>query len=217
MNRIPVIIFLGAPGAGKGTQALHLSNAKRIPRISTGDMLRQAVHEDSELGQKVKAIMNEGRLVDDETMLKLMEERISRPDCKNGFIMDGYPRNMKQAASFERILQPHMNLWVIKIEVAEEDIVKRIAGRRTCPKCERIYNIYFHPAGKDEICDADQTPLFRRDDDHEEVVRRRIETYQRETSPLIDYYRKKEVLQLVNGSQLANLVADQIRQAVGLN
>lgn len=217
MNRIPVIIFLGVPGAGKGTQALSLSNSKQIPRISTGDMLRQAVQEDSELGKKVEAIMNEGRLVDDETMLKLVEDRISRPDCKNGFILDGYPRNMQQAAAFERILQPHMDLRVIKIEVAEEDIVKRIAGRRTCPKCERIYNIYFHPAGKDEICDADQTPLFRREDDDEEVVRRRIETYQRETKPLINYYGNKGVLKLVNGSQKANVVTAEIQRAVGLN
>ncbi len=217
MNRIPVIIFLGAPGAGKGTQALHLSNTKHIPRISTGDMLRQAVQDDSPLGRKVEAIMQEGRLVDDETMLKLIEERISRPDCKNGFILDGYPRNMQQAAAFEHILQPHMDLRVIKIEVAEEDIVKRIAGRRTCPRCERIYNIYFHPAGKDELCDVDQTPLFRRDDDQEEVVRRRIETYQRETRPLIDYYGSKGVLQLVNGSQKANIVTAEIQQAVALN
>ncbi len=217
MNRIPVIIFLGVPGAGKGTQALHLSNAKQIPRISTGDMLRQAVQDDSELGRKVQAIMKEGRLVDDETMLKLIEDRISRPDCKNGFILDGYPRNMQQAAAFERILRPNMDVRVIKIEVAEEDLVKRIAGRRTCPKCERIYNIYFHPAGKDEICDADQTPLFRREDDHEEVVRRRIETYQRETRPLINYYGNKGLLHLVNGSRKANVVTAEIQRAVGLN
>lgn len=217
MNRIPVIIFLGVPGAGKGTQALHLSNAKQIPRISTGDMLRQAVQDDSALGRKVKEIMHEGRLVDDETMLKLIEDRISRPDCKNGFILDGYPRNMQQAAAFERILRPNMDVRVIKIDVAEEDLVKRIAGRRTCPKCERIYNIYFHPAGRNELCDADQTQLFRRDDDHEDVVRLRIETYKRETSPLIDYYRNKGVLQVVNGSQNTNVVSDEIQKAVGLS
>jgi len=217
MNRIPVIIFLGVPGAGKGTQALRLSNEKGIPRISTGDMLRQAVQDDSPLGRMVQAIMKDGRLVDDETMLKLVQDRILRPDCRNGFILDGYPRNMQQAGQFERILQPHMDVRVVKIEVAEEDIVKRIAGRRTCPKCERIYNIYFHPPGKDELCDADQTPLFRRDDDLEDVVRRRIETYQRETRPLIDYYGSKQVLQLVNGSQNSNLVADQILRAVDLN
>jgi len=217
MNRIPVIIFLGVPGAGKGTQALRLSNEKGIPRISTGDMLRQAVQDDSPLGRMVQGIMKDGRLVDDETMLKLVEDRILRPDCRNGFILDGYPRNMQQAGQFERILQPDMDVRVVKIEVAEEDIVKRIAGRRTCPKCERIYNIYFHPPGKDELCDADQTLLFRRDDDLEDVVRRRIESYQRETRPLIDYYGSKQVLQLVNGSQNANLVADQILRAVDLN
>jgi adenylate kinase len=213
MNKsIPVIIFLGPPGAGKGTQSSYLSSEKSIPKISTGDMLRHAVKDDSELGRRVKGIMSDGRLVDDSTMLSLIEDRIYRQDCERGFILDGYPRNVHQASQLELVLKPYMQIRVIEIKVSEEEVIKRVAGRRTCPRCERIYNIYFHPPQNNEKCDVDGTELFRRNDDSEEVVQRRISTYKVETVPLIDHYRNKGVLQIINGIQpekhLADLIVD---------
>jgi adenylate kinase len=207
---IPVIILLGAPGAGKGTQAVRLSNALGIPKISTGDMLRSAVMQDTPLGQKVKAIMNNGRLVDDETMLTLVKERISKPDAKHGFILDGYPRNLKQAGQLESVLDPNMKPYVVEIGVDEDEIVKRIAGRRTCPLCERIYNNYFSPPKNDERCDYDGASLYRRNDDSEDVVRKRIETYKNETFPLMAHYKKLGMLSVINGMQSEEEVAKQI-------
>lgn len=213
---IPVIIFLGPPGAGKGTQANWLSRSRGIPRISTGDMLRSAVLHDTELGRKVKEIMNNGGLVDDETMLSLIKERISRPDCRNGFILDGYPRNLKQAKQLESVLDPDMQIYAIEIEVEEEDVVKRVSGRRTCPQCERIYNMYFHSPKNNEKCDEDGAALYRRNDDSEEVVRRRIATYQRETFPLIAHYKELEALRVVDGSQPEEDVAKEIDNSLAL-
>lgn len=213
-KRIPVIIFLGAPGVGKGTQAAYLSRLKSIPKISTGDMLRNAVQQDSPLGQKVKEIMNEGRLVDDDTMLSLVKERITQPDTEKGFILDGFPRNIKQAQQLEKVLEPHMALSAFDIEVPEEEIVKRIAGRRTCPECQRIYNVHFHSPKNNEKCDRDGVELFRRKDDDEEIVRKRIATYKRETHPLIGYYRKQGFLNVINGAQpeeqVAKIIADLV-------
>ncbi len=213
MNKsIPVIIFFGPPGAGKGTQSSYLSREKSIPRISTGDMLRHAVQDDSELGRKVKGIMSDGGLVDDSTMLRLIEDRMYRQDCENGFILDGYPRNVRQAAQLESVLKPYMQVRAIEIRVSEEEVIKRVAGRRTCPRCERIYNVYFHPPEENEKCNVDGSALFRRNDDSEKVVRKRIATYRKETVPLIDHYRNKGVLQVIDGIQpeehLANLIVD---------
>jgi adenylate kinase len=211
MNKsIPVIIFLGPPGAGKGTQSSYLSREKSIPKISTGDMLRHAVQDDSELGRKVKEIMNDGGLVDDATMLRLIEDRIYRQDCENGFILDGYPRNVHQAAQLQNVLKSHMQICAIQIKVSEEEVIKRVAGRRTCPRCERIYNIYFHAAKDNEKCDVDGSKLFRRNDDSEKVVRRRIATYRKETVPLIDHYRNQGVLQIIDGIQPEKHLADLI-------
>ncbi|HSP06742.1 MAG TPA: adenylate kinase [Acidobacteriota bacterium] len=209
---IPVIIFLGAPGVGKGTQASLLSQRKGIPKISTGDMLRHAVDDDSELGRKVKEIMNDGGLVDDQTMLSLVKERIRRSDCQNGFILDGYPRNLAQAAALNEALEPHMRVRVFELAVSDEDILKRIAGRRTCPRCERIYNVHYQPPQKDELCDFDGTALVLRNDDNERVVRKRLQTYKKETFPLIDHYRKLGLLNLVNGFQPKETLAGQISE-----
>lgn len=211
---IPVIILLGAPGAGKGTQASYLSRVKSIPKISTGDMLRQAVQEESELGRRVKEIMNDGGLVDDQTMLDLVVARIAKPDSQKGFILDGYPRNIHQAQQFESVLQPHMKLCVVEIEAPEEEIVKRVAGRRTCPQCQRIYNIYFQPPTRDEVCDFDDAKLFARQDDKEKVVRKRLATYRKETRPLLNYYGKLGVLRIVNGVQPVEKVLADIAERI---
>ena len=214
MHSIPVIIFLGAPGAGKGTQASYLSRVKSIPKISTGDMLRQAVHEDSPLGRKVQAIMKDGGLVDDETMLNLITDRIAKPDSQSGFILDGYPRNRKQAAQLEVVLPVGHRLIVINIQTSEDEVVKRIAGRRTCPECGHVYNVHLHPPANDEKCDLDGSDLFRRADDSEDVVRKRIMTYKKETLPLIDYYKKQGVLKAINGVQSQEVVAKKILDTV---
>jgi adenylate kinase len=213
MNSIPVVIFLGAPGAGKGTQASYLSRTKGIPKISTGDMLRSAVHDDSPLGQKVKAIMKEGGMVDDETMLTLIRERITRPDSSEGFILDGYPRNRHQAKALEKILPENSRVIPINIQASEEEVVKRIAGRRSCPN-GHSYNVHLHPPADDEKCDVDGSPLFRRNDDSEDVVRKRIAMYKKETLPLIDYYKKKGILKVINGMQAEQEVKKQILDSV---
>ena len=207
---VPVIILLGAPGAGKGTQAMRLSRKMAIPKVSTGDMLRQAVQEDSELGRRVQAIMQNGGLVDDQTMLDVVSERIVRPDCEYGFILDGYPRTQKQAEQLQSILQPYMRLIVFNIQVSEDEIVKRIAGRRTCPKCHRVYNIHFRLPAEDEKCDADGTQLIKRNDDSEDVVKKRVATYKKQTLPLMDYYRRKGLLRVINGVQPEEVVVQQI-------
>src|ERR1041385_4355951 len=205
-RQIPVIIFLGAPGAGKGTQAEHVAKLKSIPKISTGDMLRAAIQQESDLGRKVKGIMTEGKLVDDETMLSLVVDRIHQPDCENGFILDGYPRNLQQAGQLETVLENYHKMVVVEISVSEEEIVRRIAGRRTCPSCHRIYNVYSRPPKENERCDVDGTALFRRSDDQEDVVRKRIETYKNETLPLIEHYQQKGILHVIDGSQPEDLV-----------
>ena len=215
MNRsIPVVIFLGAPGSGKGTQAAYLAHERAIPRVSTGDMLRQAVQEDSELGRKVQTIMEEGRLVDDETVLNLVRERISRPDCRNGFILDGYPRNLSQAFQLEQVLTPEMRLRALNIHVSDEEVVKRIGGRRTCPECERIYNVYFRPPNVDEKCDFDGATLSRRSDDDEVVIRKRLATYKKETMPLIKHYQEMSVLRVIQGMQSEDEVRKVVLEAV---
>jgi adenylate kinase len=214
MASIPVVIFLGAPGAGKGTQASYLSHSKGLPKISTGDMLRAAVEENSLLGRKVKEIMKDGGLVDDETMLNLIKDRISRPDARNGFILDGFPRNRHQAEQLKAVLPANSRVIVINIQASEEEVVKRIAGRRTCPKCGTTYNVHFHPPADNEKCNLDGTKLFRRNDDQEDVVRKRILTYKKETLPLIGYYRKRGALKVINGVQPEDQVTEAVLAAV---
>jgi adenylate kinase len=215
MNKqIPVVIFLGAPGAGKGTQAAFLAEAKSIPKISTGDMLRRAVTEDSDLGRKVQRIMKDGKLVDDETMLSLVKDRIAQDDSRNGFILDGYPRNLAQAAALETVLTPVMRLKVLNIDASEDEIVKRIAGRRTCSKCGRIYNMYFRPPASDERCDVDNAGLVQRSDDDESVVRKRLATYKEETLPLVRHYCDRNILEVINGMQPEDVVRKAVLAAV---
>lgn len=193
-----------------------LSRSRNIPKISTGDMLRNAVLHDTELGRKVKEIMNNGGLVDDETMLSLIKERISRPDCRIGFILDGYPRNLKQAKQLGPVLDPDMHVCAIQIDASEEEVVKRVSGRRTCPQCERIYNMYFHSPQNNEKCDDDGAALYRRNDDSEEVIRKRLATYKRETYPLIKHYKDLGVLRAVDGSLHEEDVAKEIEDSLGL-
>lgn len=195
------IVLLGAPGAGKGTQAKMLIEKYKIPQISTGDILRKAVADGTPLGKEAKVIMEQGGLVPDKIVLGLVEERLKQPDCKAGFILDGFPRNTAQAESLDKLLaNAGMPLTVaLTVDVDKGELLKRLTGRRTCKKCQQMYNIYFTPPKKDGVCDKCGGDLFQRDDDKEETIKKRLEVYDQQTAPLIDYYSKKGIMTTVKG------------------
>jgi len=195
------VVLLGAPGAGKGTQAKMLIEKFKIPQISTGDILRKAVADGTPLGKEAKVIMDSGGLVSDKIVLGLVEERLKQPDCKNGFILDGFPRNTAQAEALDKILTGSgMPLTVaLNIDVDLNDLLKRLTGRRTCKSCQQMYNIYFSAPKKEGICDKCGGALFQRDDDKEETIKKRLDVYQKQTAPLIDYYSKKKIMKTVMG------------------
>jgi adenylate kinase len=195
------VVLLGAPGAGKGTQAKMLIDKFKIPQISTGDILRKAVADGTPLGKEAKVIMDSGGLVSDKIVLGLVEERLKQPDCKNGFILDGFPRNTVQAEALDKILTgASMPLTVaLNIDVDLNDLLKRLTGRRTCKSCQQMYNIYFSPSKKEGLCDKCGGALFQRDDDKEATIKKRLDVYQQQTAPLIDYYSKKKIMKTVVG------------------
>ena len=193
------IIFLGAPGAGKGTQADNVSAKLNIPTVSTGNLLREAINNRTETGLKAKEYMDKGGLVPDETVISLIKERLLKPDCKNGVIFDGFPRNVAQAEYLEKSGIP-IDL-VINIYVPDEKIIERMSGRRTCPACGASYHIIYKPSHRGEICGRCEAKLITREDDKPEVVISRLETYHKNTKPLIDYYNKKGVLKTVIGQE----------------
>jgi adenylate kinase len=190
------IVLLGAPGAGKGTLAKDLVGLFNVPHISTGDMFREAVASGSELGRQVQNILSSGKLVPDEIVNRLVRERISKPDCKDGFILDGYPRTVQQARTLDEMLTAMGQKLdaVLYLKVSEDVVVERLTNRRVCPRCGRIYNLLSMAPKSDEICDDCGTKLIQRDDDREEVVRNRFKVYNEMTAPLIDYYKKKGTL-----------------------
>ncbi len=197
-----LLILLGPPGAGKGTQARAIATEFGIPHVSTGDILREAARNGTSLGLAAKAKMDRGELVPDEVVCSIVEERISKPDCRDGVILDGFPRTLGQARFLDEYL--HQNgsgdPLVLNLQLEPELVVKRLTGRRVCPKCGEIYNLYLDPPGKDGVCDKDGGPLIQRQDDNEETIRQRLVAYEHETVPLIDYYRRKNVLHDVDGS-----------------
>lgn len=207
--RAHALIFLGAPGAGKGTQAREVAKHYGIPQISTGDMLRDAVKRKTALGLAAKARMEAGKLVPDEVVDGIVAERINQPDCRDGFILDGFPRTISQAQFVERILDAkgERRPLVLDIEVTEELLLKRLTGRRTCPTCGEIYNIYFNPPKVDGVCDKDGGKLLQRADDNETSIRQRLEAYHKQTSPLIEYYRGQGVLLALNGDKEPEAIA----------
>lgn len=204
------LIFLGAPGAGKGTQAREVSNLFAIPQISTGDMLRGAVKKQTALGLAAKAKMEAGQLVPDEVVCGIVEERIGEPDCAKGFILDGFPRTLAQAEFVDAMLEAkgRGKPLVLNIKVDQEVLLKRLTGRRTCSACGEIYNIYFNPPKNEGICDKDGGKLLQRADDNEETIRQRLVAYEKQTSPLIDYYRRKNLLHDVEGDQEPDVIAE---------
>ncbi|MGB9822439.1 adenylate kinase [Thermodesulfovibrio sp.] len=196
------LVFLGAPGAGKGTQAKKLVEKYGIPQISTGDLLRAAVAQGTPLGKEAKAYMDKGELVPDSVVLGMVKERLAQDDCKKGFILDGFPRNVAQAEALDKMLA-EMNIpldLALNLDVPFDDLMKRLTGRRTCKSCGQMYNIYFSPPKVDGKCDKCGGELFQRDDDKEETIRKRLEVYRAQTEPLIDYYSKKGILKTVSGT-----------------
>lgn len=196
------LVFLGAPGAGKGTQAKKLVEKYGIPQISTGDLLRAAVAEGTPLGKEAKAYMDRGELVPDSIVLGMVKERISQDDCKKGFILDGFPRNVAQAEALDKMLS-EMGIpldLALNLEVPFDDLMKRLTGRRTCKVCGQMYNIYYSPPKVEGKCDKCGGELFQRDDDKEETIKKRLEVYKAQTEPLIEYYSKKGILKTVSGT-----------------
>ncbi len=206
------LIFLGAPGAGKGTQAKMVSEKYEIPQISTGDMLREAVAKGTELGKKAKEYMDKGELVPDEIVIGIVKERLQQPDCEKGFILDGFPRTLAQAEALDEMLKELGKKIdaVINIAVPEEEVVKRIVYRRTCRNCGAVYHLIYNPPKEDNKCDKCGGELYQRDDDKEETVRERYKVYKQNTEPLIEYYRKKGVLYDVDGTKDINGVWEEI-------
>lgn len=189
------LILLGPPGSGKGTQAVLLAERLGIPHISTGDILREQVAAGTELGRRVQAIMSAGQLVPDELVNAIVEERLARPDCAGGCILDGYPRTIGQAERLADVLARRgLRPVIVNLAVDYNVIVARITARRQCPACGASYNLITNPPRQDERCDRDSTPLVARQDDSERVVRQRLEAYERQTLPLIEYYRKAGVV-----------------------
>jgi adenylate kinase len=201
------LIMLGAPGSGKGTQAKFIVKKYNIPQISTGDLLRAAVNEATELGLKAQEYMNTGTLVPDDLVIQLLKERISQDDCLDGFILDGFPRNLTQAKALKDITDVEL---VINISVDYNLLVERITGRRTCKKCGAIYHIQYQPPQDKNICDRCSEELYQREDDTEETVKKRLNTYEKETKPLIDYYSSQEILEIL----VSDGTIDEMRQKV---
>ena len=211
------IIMLGAPGAGKGTQAKQIAGKYSIPHISTGDIFRANIKNGTELGKKAKEYMDQGLLVPDELTCDLVVDRIGQDDCKNGFVLDGFPRTIPQAEALTNALNElgqRMD-YAIDVDVPDENIVKRMSGRRACLECGATYHVVSIPPKKEGICDACGSELVLRDDDKPETVQKRLDVYHEQTQPLIDYYKKAGILKSVDGTQPMEDVFAEIVKILG--
>ena len=185
------IVLLGAPGAGKGTQAQLLAAATQLPQISTGDIFRFNLKNQTELGKLAKSYMDTGALVPDEVTIRMVADRLQQPDAANGAIMDGFPRNLVQATAFDALVAPYGGVAVVPmLGVDDEEVIRRITGRRSCRTCGAIYHVLYNPPRTAGLCDKDGGELYQRDDDREETVRKRLQVYQSQTRPLVDYYAR---------------------------
>jgi adenylate kinase len=211
------LILLGPPGAGKGTQAKLLVERLGIPQVSTGDMLRAAVKAGTPLGREAKGYMDRGALVPDAVIVGLVRERLQQPDCARGYILDGFPRTVAQAEALEKTLAAlHASMHhVVSLEVPVEDLVLRIAGRRTCRNCGAMYHVRFSPSTADGRCDACGGETYQREDDREETVRRRLAVYADQTAPLINFYEERDLLRRVPGTGEIPEIFQRITGALG--
>jgi adenylate kinase len=207
-----IIVLMGAPGAGKGTQARLLQERLHLPQISTGDIFRALKHADTPLAQEVRDIMKRGQLVPDELTIQLVKERTAKDDCKNGYILDGFPRTPGQARSLEKLAAEQNNdIVAVLIDVPLDLLEKRMTGRRNCPVCNEIYNIYFKPPRNDNVCDLHpETELIQRADDNAETVRARLATYEEQTRPLVEFYRGAGLLHTVDGTREPEVIYEDI-------
>jgi len=211
------LVLVGPPGAGKGTQARDLSREWGVPHLATGDMLREALAARTALGLEAKRFMDQGALVPDEVIIGLMRERLAKPDAAKGFIVDGFPRTIAQAEALARLLKDAGQALdaVIFFDVSEEELLRRLTGRRVCRQCQTTYHLVSAPPQKPGVCDRCGGELYQREDDRAETVRRRLEVFARQTTPLLDYYRQRNLLTTVAGEGPIDSIRQAIRRAAG--
>lgn len=211
------IVMLGAPGAGKGTQAKQIAGKYGLPHISTGDIFRANIKNGTELGKEAKKYMDQGLLVPDELTVRLLLDRVSREDCKNGYVLDGFPRTIPQANVLDEALEKLGDQidYAIDVDVPDENIVRRMSGRRACLSCGATYHVAYAPPQKEGICDTCGSELVLRDDDKPETVQNRLHVYHEQTQPLIDFYARKGVLRTVDGTQAVEDVFEAICKILG--
>lgn len=210
------IVLLGPPGAGKGTQAEALVKKLFVPHISTGDMFRAAISNGTPLGMEAKSYMDQGKLVPDAVTVGIIKDRIAQPDCREGFLLDGFPRTIAQAEALDALLQDQGGLdAVLDINVELDRLIVRLTGRRMCRNCGAIYHLLYNAPQKENVCDVCGGSLYQRDDDKEETVKNRLSVYTEQTAPLIDYYKAKGILHTVNGDQPINAVLIDLGKALG--
>ena len=207
-----VVILLGAPGAGKGTQAARLAKARSLPHVSTGDLLRDHKARGTPLGKEAQGYMDKGELVPDALVLDMLAQRVAAPDCSAGYVLDGFPRTDVQARALEQRLQPSDQVQVVNLEVSDETIVARAAGRLSCPNqgCGRVYHAQSAPPRKAGVCDACGSELYQRADDAAPVVRERLRVYRQKTAPLVDFYAGRGRLSAIDGQQSPEAVFAQL-------
>ena len=205
------IILLGPPGAGKGTQAKKIAEKYKVPHISTGDILRENISNNTSLGIKAKSYMSRGELVPDELLITIIKDRLSRQDCEKGFLLDGYPRTIPQADALSMILTESNKKIdvVLNIDVDDEELIKRLAGRRMC-KCGASYHMTFNPPEVDEICNLCKGKLYQRDDDKEVAIKNRLIVYKKQTEPLIEYYDHKGLIKTIDGGKEISEIFEEI-------
>jgi len=211
------VVLLGPPGAGKGTQASFLEDKYGASQVSTGDILRKAVRDQTPLGKKAAGYIDQGKLVPDDVMVNLVAERLGDEDCKRGFILDGFPRSIAQAGGLEAILRD-MDYgldYVVYIQVPQDVTIQRLAGRRTCNRCGTLYHVGFNPPSRKEVCDQCDGDLYQREDDREETIAARLNVYEIQTAPLIDYYRKNGLLEKIDGVGSMEEIRLRVLQALG--
>jgi len=216
MSQAKYLVMLGAPGAGKGTQARLMEESLGIPQVSTGDLFRYNLSRETELGLLAKSYMEKGVLVPDDVTVRMVEERLSRPDCAVGAILDGFPRNLDQARALDDLLAKmgQKVTMALYVKVDREDLIARLTGRRICKSCQAAYHVLFNPPAREGVCDECGGELYQRADDTRETVEKRLEVYFEQTAPLIDYYREKGVLAEVDGGRAIGEVQEQILQLV---